>query len=147
MFIKNIESALDIPKRKDKLLTIEKEISKLKEKTQKLVDLKINEKIDMQVYEQKYDALDLKLKVIVKNKNEMQQSLDGEESLSNRIKNFRRTFNTEDKMDEFDRELFESLVEKVAIGKNDSEGNPLPYSICFILKTGLKFDEIILKSI
>lgn len=146
-FVKNIESALDIPKRKDELQVIEKEISNLKKKTQKLVDLRINEKIDMEIYEQKYDVLDLKLKELQGNKNEIQHSLDGEKSLSNRIKNFRKTFNTEDKMDEFDRELFESLVEKVAIGKDDSEGNPLPYRICFILKTGLKFDEMVLKSI
>jgi hypothetical protein len=70
-------------------------------------------------------------------RKEMQLSLEGEKSISNRIKNFRKTF---------DRELFESLIEKVVVGKEYLEGNPQPYSICFILKTGLKFDEEILKS-
>ena len=79
-------------------------------------------------------------------RKEMQLSLEGEKSISNRIKNFRKIFNTNEKMDEFDRDLFESLIEKVVVGKEDLEGNPQPYSICFILKTGLKFDEEILKS-
>lgn len=49
-------------------------------------------------------------------------------------------------MDEFDRDLYESLIEKVVVGKEDLEGNSQPYNICFILKTGLKFDEEILKN-
>jgi len=145
--IRNIEVALDVDKRKDELQTVENEIFKLKEKEEKLVDLRINEKIDQQIYEGKYDLLDLKLKELKMTQNEMQLSVEGEESLVNRIKNFKKIFNTDEKMDEFDRSLFESLVEKVVVGKEDANGNPLPYSICFILKTGLEFDENVLKSL
>ncbi|HZK72139.1 MAG TPA: hypothetical protein VFD03_11600, partial [Clostridia bacterium] len=93
-----------------------------------------------------YDAINIKLKELNDSRIEMQLTFDGEQSISNRIKNFRNTFNTNEKMDEFDRDLFESLVEKVVVGKEGLDGNPQPYSICFILKTGLKFDEEILKS-
>lgn len=145
-FLDNIESALDVPKNQDELSTVVREISKLEEKGQKLVELRINEKIDMSIYEKKYDAIKVKLKELNETRKEMQLSLEGERSISNRIKNFRNTFNTNEKMDEFDRDLFESLVEKVVVGKEGLDGNPQPYSICFILKTGLKFDEEILKS-
>lgn len=144
-FLDNIECALDVPKYQNELSTIKREIYKLEEKGRKLVELRINEKIDLAVYEKKYDAINVKLKELNETKVEIQLTLDGEQSISNRIKNFRNTFNTNEKMDEFDRELFDSLVEKVVVGKEDLEGNPLPYSVCFILKTGLKFDEEILE--
>lgn len=51
------------------------------------------------------------------------------------------------KMDEFDRDIFECLVEKVIIGSKDSEGNPNPYVITFVLKEGLKFDDESLKNL
>jgi len=144
-FLDNIECALDVPKYQNELSIIKREIYKLEEKGRKLVELRINEKIDMVVYEKKYDAINVKLKELNETKVEIQLTLDGEQSISNRIKNFRNTFNTNEKMDEFDRELFDSLIEKVVVGKEDLEGNPLPYSVCFILKTGLKFDEEILE--
>ena len=50
-FLDNIESALDVPKSQDELSTVVREISKLEEKGQKLVELRINEKIDMAVKE------------------------------------------------------------------------------------------------
>ncbi|MEA1975650.1 MAG: recombinase family protein [Bacillota bacterium] len=143
----NIEYALDIPKCQDELSTVNREISKLEEKGKKLVELRINGKIDIPIYEKKYDVINLKLAELNETRKEMELSLEGEKSISNRIKNFRKTFNTNEKMDEFDREVFDSLVEKVIVGKEDLEGNPLPYSLCFILKTGLKFDEEILKNL
>ena len=44
-------------------------------------------------------------------------------------------------LEEFDREIFESIVEKVIIGGYDENGKEDPYKIIFIYKTGFK-DEI-----
>ncbi len=35
-------------------------------------------------------------------------------------------------MTEFDRDILESLVEKVVIGVSDEEGNPRPYVFTFV---------------
>lgn len=45
--------------------------------------------------------------------------IDREKSISNRIKNFRNAFDKNEKMDEFDRDIFESLVDKVVVGSHD----------------------------
>lgn len=41
-------------------------------------------------------------------------------------------------LDEFDRYVFESIIEKVIIGGVDKDGNKDPYMITFVYKTGLK---------
>ena len=41
-------------------------------------------------------------------------------------------------MEEFDRGIFESIVEKVIVGGYDDNGNKDPYKITFIYKTGFK---------
>ena len=75
-------------------------------------------------------------------KSEILNSLAEEETLSKRIKNFKTTLNTEKKMDEFDRLSFESFIENVVIGKYDDNGEPQPYTIEFVLKTGMKFEGL-----
>ena len=39
----------------------------------------------------------------------------------------RQTLENENALDEFDRIVFESIVEKVIVGGYDAEGNPTPY--------------------
>lgn len=116
-FLGNIESSLDVTKSKDELSALVQEISKLEAKGQKLVELRINETIDISLYEKKYDTINLKLEELNETRKEMESSFDGEKSISNRIKNFRNIFDTNEKMDEFDRELFESIVENVVVCK------------------------------
>ena len=41
-------------------------------------------------------------------------------------------------LEEFDRAVFESVIEKVIIGGYDKDGNAVPYKITFIYKTGFK---------
>ena len=41
-------------------------------------------------------------------------------------------------LEEFDRGIFESIVEKVIVGGLDEDGNKDPYKITFIYKTGFK---------
>lgn len=40
----------------------------------------------------------------------------------------------ENALDEFDRIVFESIVEKVIVGGYNEEGNPTPYKLIFVLK-------------
>ena len=46
----------------------------------------------------------------------------------------RQTLENENALDEFDRIVFESIVEKAIVGGYDAEGNPTPYKLTFVLK-------------
>lgn len=55
----------------------------------------------------------------------------------------RKALENEDALDEFDRIVFESIVEKVIVGGYDEDGNPTPYKLTFVLKCNqdLKVDD------
>ena len=66
--------------------------------------------------------------------------MDGKDTLSDRINNFRNTLKNNQILEEFDRHVFESIIEKVIIGGIDKDGNKDPYMITFIYKTGLEHE-------
>ena len=63
--------------------------------------------------------------------------------ISKRMSQLRQTLENENALDEFDRIVFESIVEKVIVGGYDAEGNPTPYKLTFVLKCNqtLKVDN------
>ena len=63
--------------------------------------------------------------------------LEHEVELKKRIDRLKAALNSNIKLDKFDRHIFESLIEKVIIGKTDENGEVDPYYITFIYKTGL----------
>jgi len=66
--------------------------------------------------------------------------LDGKDTLSDRINNFRNTLKNNQILEEFDRHVFESIIEKVIIDGIDKDGNKDSYMITFIYKTGLEHE-------
>ncbi|MGB4607249.1 MAG: recombinase family protein, partial [Sedimentibacter sp.] len=61
--------------------------------------------------------------------------------LKDRIDTFRKLFENNEILKEFDREIFESVIEKIIVGKIDEDGNKNPYSVTFIFKTGLEIEK------
>ena len=87
--------------------------------------------------------LDLDKKIFKANQDliELEQQYNSENSLQKRLKDFKKALLKNQTLEEFDREIFESIVEKVIIGGYDENGKEDPYKIIFIYKTGFK-DEI-----
>jgi hypothetical protein len=63
---------------------------------------------------------------------EKESALKAEKSITTRIRQFGKHFENDIEMTEFDRDILESLVEKVVIGVSDEEGNPRPYVFTFV---------------
>lgn len=139
-FLINIEEALDTNAHQKDLEKIKKEMSSIEKKAKNLVDLRINGTIGIVAYEEKYQELLKRLTELKEEKLNVDITLDYEKSMEKRIKAFRNVFNTKAPLERFDREIFESLVEKVILGDIDEEGNKNPYVVIFILKTGIKLD-------
>ena len=64
-----------------------------------------------------------------------------QKSLEERISDFKEALLNDEIITEFDRVVFESIIEKVIVGGFDENGNKDPYKITFIYKTGIQ-DEI-----
>lgn len=55
-------------------------------------------------------------------------------NISKRMDALRQTLQSLDPLDQFDRIVFDSIVERVIAGGYDSDGNTAPYKLTFVLK-------------
>lgn len=135
-FLERVESELSLNKTKDKLSKLEKEVKTLSSKHDILINMRLDENLDREIYEKKSKIINTKidkLKIqIVKLKR-----LDNDEgNVDERIKGFRSLLEKGEVIEEFDKYVFESIVDKVIIGEVDESGIIDPYKIIFVYKTG-----------
>ena len=89
-----------------------------------------------------YEETDVELKTELTNTRAkleyLQQQSDEKSSLQRRLSDFKKALSHNEVLEEFDRGIFESIVEKVIVGGLDEDGNKDSYKITFIYKTGFK---------
>ena len=122
---------------------LEKDISTIESKKSRLTDLMIDGKIEQEDYDEKKLSFQRKLHQITEEKAYLEENIGQQKNISRRMSQLRQTLENENALDEFDRIVFESIVEKVIVGGYDAEGNPTPYKLTFVLKCNqtLKVDN------
>ena len=91
----------------------------------------VNEQED---YDEKKLSFQRKLHQMTEEKAYLDENSGQQKNVSKRMDQLRKTLENEDILDEFDRIVFESIVEKVIVGGYDENGNPSPYKLTFVLK-------------
>ena len=137
-FIARTEETLSDSNASKQLAKVEKDIAALDAKRAKLVDMRLEEIINKETYEQKYFDLSSQIEQLQKQRESLQESAETESTMKKRIAEFRRTLEENEVLDTFDRYVFESIVEKVIVGGYDEDGNKDPAMLTFIYKTGFK---------
>ena len=135
-FLKRTEKALGENSAKDQLNKLQKKIDNLSYKRKKLLDNYLSGIVGQDIYEEtdvsfKTDLSNAKAKL-----EYFQQQVDEESSLQRRIADFKKALSQNEVLEEFDRGIFESIIEKVIVGGYDENGEKDPYKITFIYKTG-----------
>ena len=69
------------------------------------------------------------------------QDISQEQIVDNIVEDFKKALSQNEVLQEFDRGIFESIIEKVIVGGYDEDGNKDPYKITFIYKTGFTQKE------
>ncbi|ETP71160.1 site-specific recombinase, DNA invertase Pin, partial [Lachnospiraceae bacterium JC7] len=137
-FLQRVESNLSD---NDVLKRIEKEKDKLKDmscKLNNLLDMHLEGKIDFDTYEKKRESLQ---KDIEEKKAEISALEDigrTKLDLESRVTFMRERLAKGDIIKEFDRQVFESIVDYVIVGGYNEEGNADPSMITFVYRTGYK---------
>lgn len=90
------------------------------------------------IYEETDVGYERKLSDIKANLSMLEQQMEDEVSLKRRIADFKKALSKNGVLEEFDRGIFESIIEKVIVGGYDEDGNKDPYKITFIYKTGFR---------
>lgn len=137
-FLKRTEKTLGKNSAEDQLNKLQRRIDNLSYKRKKLLDNYLNGIIEQDIYEEtdvslKTDLMNTKAKL-----EYFKQQKDEESSLQRRLADFKKALSKNEVLEEFDRGIFESIIEKVIIGGYDENGEKDPYKITFIYKTGLK---------
>ena len=108
----------------------------LKEKIDKLIDLNLNETITLETLQEKKAKLQNKINSIEKEQEHLQLELEDSISLNQGLNKFKTLFKDNEIMPEFDKDVFELMIEKVIIGEKEENGKSNPRVITFILKSG-----------
>lgn len=137
-FLKRTEKALGGESAEEQLNKLQKRIDNLSYKRKKLLDNYLSGIVEQDIYEE----TDISLKTDLSNAKArleyFQQQVKEESTLQRRIADFKKALSHNEVLEEFDRGIFESIIEKVIVGGYDEDGEKDPYKITFIYKTGFR---------
>ncbi|MDQ0273569.1 recombinase family protein [Cytobacillus purgationiresistens] len=136
-FLQRMEEALSSKTIQKELSKIKREVQGLENKKNNLVDMRLENIIDKETYEEKYNALMVEINEKIQKREESLSNLEEEKDIKKRLLAFKKVLEQNEVIDTFDRYVFESIVEKVIVGGIDEEGNKDPAMITFVYKTGL----------
>ena len=122
---------------KKQINKLNSEINSTEIKISKLIDLHLEDKVDKITYEEKYGQLSKTLKELKAERIELDTVQDEEKTIRDRLIDFKKIFENAKPLEEFDGDVFKTVVEKVVIGGYNEDGIPDPYMLTFIFKTGL----------
>lgn len=114
----------------------EKAISALEKKQSNLLDMRLEEKIDVNSYEEKNTEIISQLDKLKDDLSMYENSESRGKNIKKRLADFRKILEHNETLVEFDRSVFESIIDKVIVGGYDDDGNPDPSMLTFIYKTG-----------
>ena len=137
-FIRRVEKTLSEDSIEDKIMKLNKSVDNIQYKRKKLLNNYLSGVVAQDIYEETDVSLQRKLSDAKANLKMLEQQIDEEGSLKRRVSDFKRALSKNEVLEEFDRGIFESIIEKVIVGGYDEDGNKDPYKITFIYKTGFR---------
>ncbi len=140
-FLNTVEESIDSAKVNQDIIELEDSLIKEKNKADQLVGMKLDGIISKEVYEKRYRESDSKIKSFNQKIISLKNNKDETQCFKDKMNTFKLMFQENQSLLEFDREIFENMIEKVIIGRTDNEtGVKNPYSATFIFKTGLEME-------
>lgn len=137
-FISRVEKTLSEDTARDKLMKYQKSADNLQSKRKTLLEKYLEGVVSQDIYEETDVGYERKLSNIRANIEMLEQQMKDEVSLKQRVEDFKKALSQNELLQEFDRGIFESIIEKVIVGGYDEDGNKDPYKITFIYKTGFR---------
>lgn len=140
-FMEKAEPILQENNSKEEIEKLNIQEHDLKERLKKLLDLKLDNTITEEAFKEKNHEIERKIRNIQKQIEHKASTVNKEYNLKSKMEEIKNLLKSHDIITEFDREVFDILVDKVIIGETDEEGNKNPYVISFILKNSKKSDS------
>ena len=129
-----IEESLNSDDCVNKLKRIDKSLAKQEDKRNKLTDMMLDDKINEEAYNKKYEELSYNISKLKNEKRMLTDNNLNQKTIKNRMCEIRNNIKDAKVFDEFDRVVFESIVKKVIVGTVLDDGTIEPYKLTFVLK-------------
>jgi len=114
---------------------LDKRIEELKNELKRLIRFQVNNNVDPEVYNEEYKSISEELGEVRKKRLEHDKVTESKDGLKQRFDEILETINSKDSLlEEFDKEIFNALVEKIEI--------LAPMHFVFELKSGMRVGEI-----
>ena len=139
-FLDNLSKSLEYREHEKEIKKLNDNINKLYNQRNQLVDLLLEQKINKDVYDQKYAKVSEEIEIAEGELQAYNENNEFGEDFRSRLLSFKRIFEKKKTMETFDGEIFRTLIKEAYIGETDEAGNPLPQTINFVFKTGLKIN-------
>lgn len=133
-FLINMKQILKETTPKGEIAKLQSQKSVLFSKKDKLLELMIDNTITKEEYKEKSEKYITKIESLEKRISQLELLVEDDESIENGLKKFKDLFEKNDMIEEFDKEIFDALVDYVIIGGYDEKGNKDHFLIKFILK-------------
>jgi len=134
--MKKIETTIYNKKDYNDLKKLDLDEQKLIKKLSHLIDLKLEDETLSDIYHEKESSIKEELFQIKKRREEINSIIHNKKQTQERINQIKELLSETKKLKEFDREIFDTLIERIYIGEI-KEDNTKDYSIIrFVLKTG-----------
>lgn len=137
-FLELTEETLSQTNVEKSISKVERDLISIEKKKSKLIDMRLEGAIDEDAFSNKLVEMSKTIDTLKSTLNDLSESKEQQDELRFRIQGFRSTLESNQVLEEFDRLVFESIVEKAIIGGYDVDGQPDPGLITFVFKTGFK---------
>ena len=112
----------------------QKALDNLEQRRKRLTDLYLDEGISKEAYDEKYEELTMKIQKTKESIRIFQDNVSNQKDVSKRMSSLKKALADGDILDEFDRVVFESIVEKVIVGEINDDGTVDPFKLTFVMK-------------
>ena len=141
-FLEHVKEGLQDNDIEREMKSINKKIARLKERKGSLVDMRLDESIDEETYQIKVAEVNEKLDELLSKKKSLNDRKKDQQDINKRLTEFQKVISNNEVLKNFDRYVFESVVDRVIVGEKSENGEINPYKLKFIFKTGHEREEV-----
>lgn len=131
-----VQSELSDDTLRKELKKIQKSLNNLHRQENQLVTMKLENQVSDEVYQAKYYKISKEIERLSEEKVNVETTLKSENDVKKRLLEFKTLLTDGSTLVEFDRAVFESIVEKIIVGGVNSDGEIDPAMLTIIFKTG-----------
>ena len=139
-FLEKIENILKENTTETMVSKLENNKEKINKKLNNLLELNLEGRINKEQYTLKFDDLNTELLKVEQKIESLLKDTNRNESIKHRLNKFKSLFKDMEIMKNFDKDVFEYLIDKVIIGEQLEDGGINPYTIRFICENGTEIN-------